>query len=71
MLVAAGHFHSILSTSIGEVWGCGFNKEGQLGLGHRINIFRAERIEHPATLVHPVMPLRLAIKVPNASLCSD
>ena len=31
--VAAGHHHSMLLTSSGEIWTCGRNTRGQLGLG--------------------------------------
>lgn len=31
--VATGHFHSIILTNAGEVYTCGSNSHGQLGIG--------------------------------------
>ena len=35
--IAAGCSHSLLLTETGELFGCGFNEYGQLGLGHTQN----------------------------------
>ena len=32
--ISAGGFHSIVLTAAGDLYGCGLNKEGQLGLDH-------------------------------------
>ena len=32
-MVAAGHNHSLFLTELGEVFSCGFNEFGELGLG--------------------------------------
>ena len=35
--IAAGYAHTMLLTTGGQLYACGYNDRGQLGLGHRIN----------------------------------
>lgn len=39
--VAAGHHHTLLLTRSGDVWACGRNSRGQLGLGGKSSSFAA------------------------------
>jgi len=32
--ISAGGYHSIVQTAKGDLYACGLNKDGQLGLGH-------------------------------------
>lgn len=32
--ISAGTYHSLVQTAAGDIYGCGLNKEGQLGLDH-------------------------------------
>lgn len=45
--IAAGHHHTLLLTHSGELWACGRNSRGQLGLGGKSGSFVAkpQRIE--------------------------
>ena len=35
--IASGYAHTMLLTTTGQLYACGYNDRGQLGLGHRIN----------------------------------
>ena len=45
--IAAGNFHSIFLDVDGNVWGCGHNSEGCLGIEKRLNQVIPERAELP------------------------
>jgi alpha-tubulin suppressor-like RCC1 family protein len=53
-LVAAGGFHSVVSSTMGDVWCCGLNNEGQLGVGDRENRLRPVKVDQPSSLSFPV-----------------
>lgn len=37
LMAAGGYSYSMLCTEDGELWGFGYNDQGQLGLGHRVH----------------------------------
>ncbi|KAJ8610341.1 hypothetical protein CTAYLR_003854 [Chrysophaeum taylorii] len=43
--VACGYGHTLAKTRTGRVFASGYNDRGQLGLGHRVNLNRFERIK--------------------------
>ena len=42
--IAAGYAHTMLLTTEGQLYACGYNDRGQLGLGHRINTSKFMRV---------------------------
>ena len=49
--VCTGYGHSLVLTDAGELWGCGRNRNGQLGLGHNYeSVNKFIRIQRPADL---------------------
>ena len=63
--IAAGYAHTMLLTTTGQLYGCGYNDRGQLGLGHRINTSKFKVIPtytahsqythfHPTLSIHPL-----------------
>ena len=49
--LACGEQHVVFLDSEGNVWSCGWNNDGQLGLGNNLTIFLPERI---TTITQPV-----------------
>lgn len=49
--VAAGENHSLFLSSSGQVFSCGLNEEGQLGLGHTTNADAPTRVKLPGRAV--------------------
>lgn len=58
-LVAAGHFHSVVSSTMGDVWCCGLNNEGQLGVGDRTNRSPSARLFSSLNPTHSILGPRL------------
>ncbi len=42
--IAAGYAHTMLLTTEGQLYACGYNDRGQLGLGHRINTSKFKNV---------------------------
>ena len=50
--VVAGSYHSIGLKDDGSLWGCGFNTEGELGLGYAKHVLKLKKM-----LTDPTMQL--------------
>ena len=59
-MAAAGRFQSVVVTDDGELWACGFNNEGQLGLG-RIDNTRFARVFNDMPLTSVVVTMHQTI----------
>ena len=85
-LIAAGANHSIASTQQGDVYVCGHNKEGQLGLGdtntrtcftllesmQEKNVYRIfAGGNHTWILLDQYVPLRVGYRYPSPLKCDD